>query len=91
MSTKHTPTPWKLEKSRFHFHIDDANGTRIADIRFCQRPDGSTTEIEAAHIVRCVNSHEALLAALKALIAESPNQTVAGDAARAAIAAAESN
>lgn len=70
MSTKHTPTPWIAEGQQI---VSEENGYRVAivssphprargkermeDLEYCQ---GNT-----AFIVRAVNSHEQLVAALR--------------------------
>ena len=76
MNAKHTATPWKVtEFDNGKMSIEDANG------------ECPLVQKNAAHIVRCVNSHDALLAALAA-IAEGdvmrkqglqPGEYMAGD------------
>ena len=61
METKHTPTPWiHLEGGDGHFSIT-GDGKEVAftppDYPFVH------ARANAAHIVRCVNSHDDLLAA----------------------------
>jgi hypothetical protein len=53
----HTPTPWRTAGSVI---MAGDNGYAIADI------DGDNGEsvIDAAHIVKCVNAHDELVAAL---------------------------
>ena len=60
---KHTPTPWELEGN---CHIKSIEGWAIAD---CDLDYSSLNldqqEINASFIVKAVNSHEALVEALK--------------------------
>ena len=60
---KHTPTPWELEGN---CHIKSIEGWAIAD---CDLDYSSLNldqqEINASFIVRAVNSHEALIFALR--------------------------
>lgn len=67
---KHTPTPWALNTddipptiyAEVNQHciaiLDDSSGAYKFD-------DVATCEANAEHIVRCVNSHEALVKALE--------------------------
>lgn len=65
----HTPTPWQITgvdgyARRF---VSDSKGNQVA---FCA-PIQPTIErglADAAHIVRCVNSHDALVEALRNLL-----------------------
>jgi len=60
--TEHTSTPWlfRSEKTKALLYAD--NGDWLGDI---------ATDDDAAFIVQCVNSHAALVAALKAVEWES--------------------
>jgi hypothetical protein len=62
--TKHTPTPWfaGTECSEDYYYSGYCIGTAInkADVCFY-----GVEKANAAHIVRCVNSHDALVGALK--------------------------
>lgn len=68
---KHTPTPWRVNPgepewfafdNRF-FTVTDKEGLILA---FCKDwMDGDEPKKNAEHIVRCVNSHEALVSALQ--------------------------
>jgi hypothetical protein len=68
--TKHTPTPWLIDEyggitysgSRKNHHLP-VNG-----VEFSCSPGARMDEAKAnaAHIVLCVNSHDALVSALKA-------------------------
>ena len=61
MTTKHTPTPWD---ALGHSVLETLSGKLIA-----RTPDYTTTaEEDAAHIVRCVNSHDALVEQVERLI-----------------------
>lgn len=62
MNTKHSPLPWSRGRRSF---IEDANGNGIA---VCQY--STTQEADADLIVKAVNSHEELVAALKECITE---------------------
>jgi hypothetical protein len=64
MSAKHTPGPWLYRRMRRHFVIEAANGVRVAEVRYCGRPDGSTSETDAASIAALPELLEALRAAL---------------------------
>lgn len=95
MTTKHSPTPWRVVSTP-RAVVVDVNGFSV-DVGRDQQP-----ETNAAHIVACVNAHPALVAALEAcetrlsdVIAyhDARNNSVddavvaARDAARAALAA----
>lgn len=83
--TGHTPTPWgfgdleKGSKRPMWEHIVDSHGTQISTVmqsivRGCQVIGPETqeeAEANAAFIVRACNAHEALVAALKALITDA--------------------
>ncbi len=60
----HTPTPWTIAPSS-----NPHNGTDWRDVRahgeFGEMYLGEALEQDAAHIVRCVNSHDALVEALR--------------------------
>jgi len=66
MST-HTPTPWNLGEQNQYFIYAPLNTHRIAEA--CIPPDKSVAikeaKANAAFIVRAVNAHEDMLAALK--------------------------
>lgn len=59
----HTKTPWYVNG----YMIDGADDKRVAD---CDsgRPDPRVNAANAAYIVKCVNSHEALLEACKVAV-----------------------
>jgi len=64
---EHTPTPWKLINEKTIVGTDHPRQGYVADVNLHrsndeQQPDGDTN---AAHIVRCVNSHDDLLAVVK--------------------------
>jgi hypothetical protein len=59
---KHTPTPWVVNAAGNV--ICSADGKWLADTRTVQREDEEDKE-NAALIVRAVNSHEQLVAALR--------------------------
>ena len=70
MTTKHSPTPWRID-------VDCADGTAIV----CPRKGGDIVALSpgvegwedsaelwpanAAHIIKCVNLHDELIAAIK--------------------------
>lgn len=77
---KHTPTPWVVDgfKIRAANDTEGTNGRGIAETRvqhniplnrhpsaFARQSD--TNKANAAHIVKCVNMHNELVEALKAL------------------------
>lgn len=70
-STKHTTTPWSYERARIHFRI--RGGMReIGVVPFVGHRSGVgrdkvlwTSEADAVHIVKCVNAHDDLVAALR--------------------------
>lgn len=73
MNTNHTPTPWTNDNGR----IRGERGFAVADILWqnpSTSPDGmkagsAAAEANAAHIVRCVNTHDELIYALDRLLA----------------------
>lgn len=71
MTTQHTPTPWKLEheaSDAFNIYGNDPFGlvalARVSKEGF----DPVTAATNAQLIVRAVNSHQALVGALQALV-----------------------
>lgn len=65
----HTPTPWKLINEKTIVGLDHPRQGYVADVNLHrsndqQEPDG---DANAAHIVRCVNSHDALIEALRTI------------------------
>lgn len=89
---KYTLTPW--------FAVKNFNGGWTVKSIHAAKNDADVTdtycdeiylsEADARHIVKCVNSHDELLAALKE-IASMQDQAFASATARAAIARAEPN
>ena len=64
----HTPTPWCYRKAAKHLHIEGTHagyGRRIATVPYVGDSTGWTSAANAAHIVHCVNNHDALVAALR--------------------------
>ena len=57
-----TPTPWHTVKARTYVHIQDERGNCVASCAY------EEAEVNAAFIVRAVNSHEELLRVLKACV-----------------------
>lgn len=86
MSGQHTPGPWKIDQNaELPLAIIESGemGYGIAEI-------GERNPINLAN-ARLIAAAPDLLAALKALLAESKNMTAAGDMARAAITRATTN
>lgn len=77
--TTHTPTPWKIStrdpstivSGKRWVATSSRNGVLVDDMMY-----------NAAHIVRCVNSHDALLAACKELAADLASHATFGLNAR---------
>ena len=64
----HTPTPWQISSANaFHramiFAYPAHKQTAVAALT-----EGDNADANAAHIVRCVNSHDELVAALEWLV-----------------------
>lgn len=57
-NAEHTPTPWTYDG---YYIVSPVNGDVAQTLR--NRPNG---HVDAAHIVKCVNAHDELVAALKA-------------------------
>jgi len=90
VNSKHTPTPW---------HVVDKPDSDWLDVEsehmgVCRLPRDRFASGDAAMIVRAVNAHDDLVAALRNLLHEArhfgnPEMDVAKDAAEAALAKAE--
>ena len=68
----HTPTPWCYRKAAKHLHIEGTHagyGRRIATVPYVGDSTGWTSAANAAHIVHCVNTHDALVEALRSSFA----------------------
>jgi hypothetical protein len=63
MTTKHTPTPWRAETNPFGKPF--VVGVNFENVI----PTGCVGITDAAHIVRCVNAHDELVAALDEMVA----------------------
>lgn len=61
----HTPTPWKAEGR--DGHMITAGGQFVASL--LDRGDVTAARLDAHHIVRAVNAHDALVDALEAMLA----------------------
>ena len=87
---KHTPTPWTLEGRNILGAAHDGSMRCIAPVSG-QSP--ANADANAAHIVRCVNAHDALVESLSGLIEwmEQHHPTAASNIskARAALALAK--
>lgn len=80
MTTKRTPGPW-TQGDGYNTHatsVFGSNGHRLAQ---------ATSPADADHIVRCVNAHDDLLAALRDLIGSVERGDPIGPAKRAALIA----
>lgn len=64
MKTAHTPTPWSVKECD-KTAIIDVNGNVILDTAFSDFHLEDDDKPNAAHIVKCVNLHDELVAALK--------------------------
>jgi hypothetical protein len=67
--SKHTPTPWKRagrQPDNHGVNIVDYRGFLVAQAR-AAGGGWSDAKSNAAHIVRCVNAHDELVAALRSL------------------------
>ena len=85
----HTPTPWTLNAEREK--IEDADGefvTRLSLSRYHDDRADPIAEANAAFIVRACNSHDELVAALRALLRDGEHDDDAINAAHAALAKA---
>ena len=71
MNTKHTPTPWHTEDNEGGSRkLVDADGEFISYISVSRYQDGRRDPVakaNAAHIVRCVNAHDELVALVRAI------------------------
>lgn len=72
--SEHTKTPWEMTKQpgQFHFIISDSllDDCRIAACFQSEDITYERAEANAAYIVQCVNSHEALVKALNACLVD---------------------
>ena len=59
----HTKGPWKTTNGTNCIYVENQTGQTIARVL-----DTAQGVIDAAHIVRCVNAHDAMVAALRAVI-----------------------
>ena len=68
MHATHTPAPWKIINEKTIVGPDHPGQGYIADVNMHRSPgvqDPPDGAANAAHIVRCVNSHDAIIQALK--------------------------
>jgi hypothetical protein len=69
ITATHTPTPWRVTDADCCTDGDDVKATILADsgrlICHIDRDYRAPAEANAAHIVRCVNAHDELIAALR--------------------------
>lgn len=92
-SETHTPGEWReepLPNGQIGIRADNHGYVVIVETSG-PNPDRNAAQIaNAAFIVRAANSHDELVAALKAVISVADRKTVEFDMARAALAKAES-
>lgn len=88
--TNHTPTPWFTKQAHLNYgawvlmhHVD--GGTKRVDMN----KGGGFSEQDAAHIVRCVNSHDELVSALERLVETERDASVGPTECRRALEGAE--
>lgn len=80
MNAQHTPTPWHVGDGKAARIIYGQDGYAIADATVYHGRHGGAEEANAAFIVRAVNAHDDLVAALrKARNAISEEVLAAGD------------
>lgn len=73
------PLPWHWKRLNLHSVIVAANDARVAEVRYWRKhPHGPCSEDDAKFIVRAVNSHDELLAALQAALNDVPLPTGIG-------------
>lgn len=92
--TKHSPTPWKAGRLDMQTRIEgyggkyiyDANTRYVAAAIGCEVAKWDEVVANARYIVLCVNSHEELVGALRAVIAVADRDTPEFRQARAALA-----
>jgi hypothetical protein len=65
MNAQHTPTPWMVEEDGEGVQTISRGGGRDGDIVTNIRYADSRGKADAAHIVKCVNAHDALLEAVR--------------------------
>ena len=83
--TSHTPTPWKVLSNDLVYGSDGYRVTDCEHAAYSERPMPPTKvdKANAAHIVRCVNEREGLLAALRDLMKSCKNWAPTIDCSRA--------
>ena len=75
MNAKHTPTPWSIVPQNdgssiiAKMHEDASKGFRIVCHAWLRRDSQAEDQANAAFIVRAVNAHDDLVAALSNLVA----------------------
>ncbi len=75
-TSEHSPTPWEIGESISFFPtwlVIDAKGENVAD---CEA--GPTGKARAESIVRCANSHDALVEALRNIGDIEPDDVLVG-------------
>lgn len=56
----HTPTPWRVDGADI---VSPSECAVVATVQWCGEGRDGESEANAAHIVRCVNAHDELVAA----------------------------
>lgn len=64
----HTPTPWKIGLNPGPMIYATKQGVQVADLTF---DVVSERHANALHIVKCVNSHDSLIAALESFVTQA--------------------
>ena len=86
MTTQHTPTPWAASGVTVYGSDGGARNT-VADTTCCGSMTREADEANAAFIVRAVNSHDALVAAVTMVLdADGDLNAIDFDQLRAALA-----
>lgn len=67
MTTNHTPTPWHAAGVTVYAPAGHTARATVADTTCCGSMTRAEDEANAAHIVRCVNAHDELVAALRVI------------------------
>jgi hypothetical protein len=69
---KHTPTPWTTLFDGDEVQIGDSSGNFVAMTLPCESSGATERDYaNAAHIVKCVNAHDELVAALKTMVEDA--------------------
>ena len=63
MNKSHTPTPWRVDGADI---VSPSECAVVATVQWCGEGRDGESDANAAHIVRCVNAYDDLVAALTA-------------------------